>query len=81
MVAVGEERLVAIPQMLYQDPSLNAILLDDAFQHRSIQPGFSILLTEAGDLFTRDFYLPTGNLRDQKSSYKRADIIVRISPQ
>ncbi|MBU6157870.1 MAG: tetraacyldisaccharide 4'-kinase [Bacteroidetes bacterium] len=75
-VAVGEERVVAIPQILHDRPDTRIILLDDAFQHRSIQPGFSILLTEAADLFTRDFYLPTGNLRDQKSSYKRADIIV-----
>lgn len=75
-VAVGEERIVAIPQLLHDRPDTNVILLDDAFQHRSIQPGYSILLTECNDLFTRDFFLPTGNLRDQPSSYKRADIIV-----
>ena len=27
-------------------------------------------------MFTRDFYLPTGDLRDLKSEYKRAEIIV-----
>lgn len=75
-IAVGEERVAAIPQLLHDRPDTQIILLDDAFQHRSIQPGFSILLTQADDLFTRDFYLPTGNLRDQKSSYKRADVIV-----
>jgi len=75
-VAVGEERIVAIPQILHDKPGTDVILLDDAFQHRSIVPGFSILLTECNDLFTRDFFLPTGNLRDQPSSYKRADVIV-----
>ncbi len=28
------------------------------------------------NLFTRDWFLPTGDLRDQKKSYLRADIIV-----
>ena len=75
-VAVGEERLVAIPQLLHDKPSINVIILDDAFQHRSIRAGLNILLTDYGNLFTRDFYLPTGDLRDLKSSYKRANIIV-----
>jgi tetraacyldisaccharide 4'-kinase len=75
-VAVGEERIVAIPQLLHDRPETQVIILDDAFQHRSIKAGFNILLTECGDLFTRDFFLPTGDLRDQRSSYIRADIIV-----
>jgi len=36
----------------------------------------NILLTDYSNLFTRDFYLPTGDLRDVKRSYKRADVIV-----
>ncbi|HEX8461528.1 MAG TPA: tetraacyldisaccharide 4'-kinase [Segetibacter sp.] len=75
-VAVGEERIVAIPHLLQDRPETNTIILDDAFQHRSVKAGFNILLTESSYLFTRDFFLPTGNLRDQKSSYKRADVIV-----
>ncbi|MBL7740157.1 MAG: tetraacyldisaccharide 4'-kinase [Chitinophagaceae bacterium] len=75
-VAVGEERLDAIPQLLHDRPGVQAVVLDDAFQHRAIQAGLNILLTEYSNLFTRDFYLPTGDLRDLKSSYKRAEIIV-----
>ncbi len=75
-VAVGEERIEAIPQLLHDRPGTQAIILDDAFQHRTIKAGLNIILTEYGNLFTRDFYLPTGDLRDIKSSYKRADIIV-----
>jgi tetraacyldisaccharide 4'-kinase len=75
-VAVGEERLVAIPQLLHDKPETQAIILDDAFQHRAIKAGLNILLTDYNNLFTRDFYLPTGDLRDLKSGYKRADIIV-----
>jgi len=75
-VAVGEERIVAIPQLLHDKPDLQAIILDDAFQHRTVQAGLNILLTEYNDLFTRDFFLPTGNLRDARASYKRAQLIV-----
>jgi len=75
-VAVSESRVVGIPHLLQDRPETDVILLDDAFQHRSIQPGLSLLLTDYSDLFTRDFFLPTGNLRDEKKSYKRADIIL-----
>lgn len=75
-VAVGEERIVAIPQLLHDRPETEVIILDDAFQHRSVKAGLNILLTDYNNLFTRDFFLPTGDLRDQRSSYKRAQIIV-----
>ena len=75
-VAVGEQRLEAIPQLLHDRPGTQAIILDDAFQHRAIKAGLNILLTDYSNLFTRDFYLPTGDLRDLKSEYKRAEIIV-----
>jgi tetraacyldisaccharide 4'-kinase len=75
-IAVGEERVVAIPQLLHDRPETKAIILDDAFQHRSVKAGLNILLTDINNLFTRDWFLPTGDLRDQKRSYKRADIIV-----
>jgi tetraacyldisaccharide 4'-kinase len=75
-VSVGEQRLVAIPQLLQDRPDTNVIILDDAFQHRAIKAGLNILLVDCGNLFTRDWYLPTGDLRDEKRSYKRADIII-----
>lgn len=75
-VAVGEERIVAIPQLLHDRPETQVIILDDAFQHRTVRAGLNILLTDYNNLFTRDFYLPTGDLRDLKSSYKRAEVIV-----
>jgi tetraacyldisaccharide 4'-kinase len=75
-VAVGEERIVAIPQLLHDKPETNVIILDDAFQHRYVKAGLDILLTDYNNLFTRDWFLPTGDLRDMKSSYKRASVIV-----
>ena len=75
-VAVAEERLVSIPQLLHARPETRVIILDDAFQHRQVKAGLNILLTEYKNLFTRDFILPAGDLRDVKVSYKRADIII-----
>lgn len=74
-VVVGEERLDAIRQLLHDRPETELVILDDAFQHRAVKAGLNILLTDYSNLFTRDFYLPTGDLRDLKSSYKRAEII------
>ncbi len=52
------------------------ILLDDAFQHRKVKAGFNILLTTYSNIYTEDYVLPTGNLREPKSGAKRANIIV-----
>lgn len=76
MVAVGEERSMAIPRMLQQRPGLDVILLDDAYQHRALKPGLSILLTEYERPFTRDELLPAGWLREAPHHYHRADIII-----
>jgi tetraacyldisaccharide 4'-kinase len=75
-IAVGEERIVAIPQLLHDRPETRAIILDDAFQHRSVRAGLNVLLTDYSNLFTRDWWLPSGDLRDAPSSYRRAEIIV-----
>ena len=75
-VAVGEERLVAIPQLLQAKPNTNVIILDDAFQHRQVKAGLNIVLTAYNNLFTRDLMLPSGDLRDVKASMKRADVII-----
>jgi tetraacyldisaccharide 4'-kinase len=75
-VAVGEERLVAIPQLLHSQPDTGVIILDDAFQHRQVKAGLNILLTEYRNLYTRDLMMPAGDLRDVRSSRSRADIIV-----
>ncbi|MEJ7611883.1 MAG: tetraacyldisaccharide 4'-kinase [Ferruginibacter sp.] len=75
-VAVGEERLEAIPQILHDRPETDVIILDDAFQHRSVRAGLNILLTEYKNLFSRDLMMPAGDLRDVKASRLRAQIII-----
>jgi tetraacyldisaccharide 4'-kinase len=75
-VAVGEERIEAIPELLSDKPNTQVIILDDGFQHRTVRAGLNILLTDYKNLFSRDLMLPAGDLRDVKASRKRADIII-----
>ncbi len=76
LVAVMEDRILGIPAILDFDPGIEVILLDDAFQHREIRAGLNLLLTEYGNLYTRDHLLPVGRLRDVRSSRKRAEMII-----
>lgn len=75
-VAVSESRSTGIPEMVKHSPRLQTIILDDAFQHRSVVPDINILLTQCELPFTKDFLLPAGRLRENRSSYERADIII-----
>jgi tetraacyldisaccharide 4'-kinase len=75
-VAVANERVTAIPQLIFENPEIELIILDDAFQHREVKAGLNILLTAYNHLYPGDILLPAGNLRDEKRSSHRADIIV-----
>ena len=77
-VAVDEDRVEGVEHLLWEQggEKPEVILLDDAFQHRRIEAGLNILLTEYQHLYCDDFLFPTGTLRDVKSAAKRADIIV-----
>lgn len=74
-VAVDANRVNGI-QRLTKEVNPDIILLDDAFQHRKVKADFYVLLTKYGDLFTKDYVLPRGNLRESRIGAKRADLIV-----
>ncbi len=75
-VAVAENRSFAIPQIIRSYPATKVILLDDGYQHLEVIPGLNILLTEYNRLYTKDFMLPVGRLREWPSGAGRADIII-----
>ncbi len=75
-VVVGEKRVDAVRQLLIKKNNIEVIVLDDVFQHRSIKLDVNILLTDFHQLFTNDYVLPMGNLREFRRGYKRADVIV-----
>jgi len=75
-VAVDEKRVHGVAKLIEKVNGLEVVLLDDAFQHRWIRPGLSILLTDFYHLYSSDYMLPTGRLREFRSGARRADIIV-----
>jgi tetraacyldisaccharide 4'-kinase len=75
-VSVGEERALAIPMMLQENEAIEAILLDDAFQHRKVRPSLNVLLSDYTRPFYRDLLLPAGRLRESSSGAARADVVV-----
>jgi tetraacyldisaccharide 4'-kinase len=75
-VVVQEDRREGIKNILKQFPETQIIILDDSFQHRHVKPDINILLTDYFDLYTKDFLLPVGGLREHKHEAKRADIII-----
>lgn len=75
-VAVDEKRVNGINQLVKQEPAPEVIILDDAFQHRYVKAGLYIMLSSFDEPFYKDMVLPTGNLREPRIGYRRADIII-----
>lgn len=76
IVSVDENRKHGINTLFSRFPELKIILLDDAFQHRRVKAGLSLLLTDYGKMYYDDFLLPAGTLREFRTGKKRADVIV-----
>lgn len=78
LVAVDANRRRGIRLLLSLPPEIRpeVILLDDAFQHRYVIPSLSILLTDNARLFTQDYLLPAGRLREPQEGVGRADIVI-----
>ena len=59
-VVVGEARALAIPSLLLEKPETQVIILDDAYQHRAVEPQLSILVTDYNKPFFNDQLIPVG---------------------
>jgi tetraacyldisaccharide 4'-kinase len=75
-VVVGENRVEAISKILAQSPDNELIILDDAFQHRTIKPSLNILLMDYSRPIYEDFTFPAGRLRERRHGAKRADAVI-----
>ncbi|MCF0203525.1 MAG: tetraacyldisaccharide 4'-kinase, partial [Bacteroidaceae bacterium] len=58
-VAVCEDRCKGIDYLI-EGEQVEAVILDDAFQHRYVNPGLNILLTDFNRMMSRDHLLPLG---------------------
>ena len=77
-VAVDKDRCEGIDRLTHDSATQNVdvILLDDAFQHRYVQPGINILLVDYHRLIIYDQLLPAGRLREPMKGKSRADIVI-----
>lgn len=77
-VAVCASRVVAIERLMQPDvePKVRTVVLDDAYQHRSVASGLSILLTDYSRPIFSDRPFPAGMMREPFSGRLRADIVV-----
>jgi tetraacyldisaccharide 4'-kinase len=73
-VAVCENRKEGIENI--GKDNFDLLLLDDAFQHRKVRAGFNILLTPYNNIFSKDFLVPMGTLRESSINANRANCIV-----
>ena len=76
LVSVGEDRVAAVENLMKMPRRPEVILLDDAFQHRRLKAGLTIVLLEYDQIFQNDYHLPAGNLREGRSALRRANTIV-----
>jgi tetraacyldisaccharide 4'-kinase len=77
--AVSENRVKGAENLI-KDSGVNAIVLDDAFQHRWIKRDVDLLVIDQRFLTEKSFFinnlLPTGVMREQLNSIKRADVVI-----
>lgn len=75
-VFVNEKRVEGVKRIYGENPEIELILLDDAFQHRAISANRNILITRYDKLYSSDFYIPAGTLRDHLIRADDADVVV-----
>lgn len=72
-VAVCENRVEGINK-IKTDHEL--VIMDDAYQHRAVKPGLSLLLFDYNSINNIRLMLPAGNYREPFAGRKRADIVL-----
>ena len=75
-VVVCEDRRKGMKLILNNLPNTQVSIWDDIFQHRYVKPGLMLLTTTFKYPYYEDEILPIGNLRENRNSSKRADLII-----
>ena len=74
-VGIGADRW-HVGQLLEREFGVDAIVLDDGFQHARLERQLDIVLVDALDPFGGGYPLPLGRLREPLAALSRADIFV-----
>lgn len=76
-VTVASTDRIKAAEYIIKNFKPDVIILDDAFQHRKIKRDLDIVMLDSS--YSNDCenrLLPAGNLRESKSSLKRADVVI-----
>lgn len=75
-ITVGERRAEALQQLAMIRPDIRTVVLDDAYQHRAVQPQLNVLLSDYNRPFYTDDPFPGGRLRERRQGARRADVVL-----
>lgn len=75
VVVVCEKRTEGVRRIREEHPEVTLIVMDDGFQHRSLAPTVSILLSDYSLPPFQNKMLPAGTLRDSPSQLYRAEFL------
>ena len=75
-VVVCEKRLAALKKITAQNSQNSIILLDDAYQHRSVKSNLSVLMTKYHHPFYDDYIFPAGRLREARKGASRSQVVI-----
>jgi tetraacyldisaccharide 4'-kinase len=75
-VAVCEDRVLGGHKLIEAHPSIQVLVLDDAFQHRRLYRDLDILLIDVQRPPWKDWIFPLGRLREPLNSYRRAHLLI-----
>lgn len=79
ILGVGSDRYRTAQQILAQHP-VDVFLLDDGFQHRRLARDLDICLVDFSRWPAHPLLFPVSELRDLKSSLRRADVVLHTGP-
>ncbi len=75
-VDANRQRAIDFLSVLPREERPHVIIMDDGYQHRSVTPHLSILLTRYDCPYYEDRLLPLGGLRESPKSRLRAKIVI-----
>ena len=75
-LAVGGDRAAAIARVRARFPEIDAVVLDDGFQHRALARALDIVLVDASRPAIDGALLPAGWLREPADGLRRAGLVV-----
>ncbi|MFR9503291.1 MAG: tetraacyldisaccharide 4'-kinase [Rikenellaceae bacterium] len=76
VVVVCEKRVDGIKRIQQEHPEVNLIIMDDGFQHRSVEAKVNIITIDATRPVKDDKMLPAGSLRDVPEALGRAHYFI-----